>query len=116
MPSLGLAMEILGPARAVYALFGQPGGKVADGRSVRSSEELASVAERFYRAMGAADRDTLRNLLSSEPCTLAIGTDPGEWWRGSEGILDIWCAQRAESGSFTLELRDAEAWTTGDFG
>jgi class 3 adenylate cyclase len=70
----------------------------------------------LYRAFGDADRETLQNFLSADPCTLAIGTDPSEWWRGSEEILRIWCAQREESGRLVLESTEVEAWESGEFG
>lgn len=85
-------------------------------RGVRLSEELASVALRFYRAFGDADHETLRNFLSSETCTLSIGTDPSEWWHGPEEILRIWCTQRSESGRFALDPSELEAWEAGEIG
>jgi len=65
--------------------------------SIVSSEELRAFMLRWYAAWEAWDFETLKEMLSTDPCFLSIGTDPAEWW-GGEDLLALWKIQAREIG------------------
>ena len=69
---------------------------------VVSSEELRSFLLRLYSVCEALEFDALRKMFSTGRHVLVIGTDPNEWWTGSDG-LDLWIIQTRELGGFRIE-------------
>src|SRR2546423_15527889 len=61
------------------------------------SEELRSFLLRLYSAWGTQDFEALREMVSTGAHLLAIGTDPNEWWTGSD-VLEVWILQTREAG------------------
>ncbi|HEX7270909.1 MAG TPA: nuclear transport factor 2 family protein [Casimicrobiaceae bacterium] len=61
------------------------------------NEELRAFMVRWYAAWQGWDFETLKEMMSADPCFLSIGTDPGEWW-GGEDFLSIWKIQAREMG------------------
>jgi ketosteroid isomerase-like protein len=83
---------------------------------VERSEEIRRVIDRYTRAIADADAESALGRLSEHPGTLIVGTDPGEWWRGSE-IRAIWGRQIEElRGVFFVRADEIEAWEHGNVG
>src|SRR5437763_6785220 len=79
------------------------------------SEELRALLLRLYSAMEAQDVETLREMFSTSAHALAIGTDPNEWWTGSDG-LEVWIVQIREAGGFRFKARKPTAYCVGNVG
>ena len=79
------------------------------------SEELRSLLLRLYSAMEVQDVETLREMFSTGAHALAIGTDPNEWWTGSEA-LEVWIVQIREAGGFRFQARKPVAYCVGPVG
>src|SRR6266704_2677343 len=79
------------------------------------SEELRSLLLRLYSAMQAQDVETLREMFSTSAHALAIGTDPSEWWTGSDA-LEVWSVQIREAGGFRFQSSRPTAYCVGPVG
>jgi class 3 adenylate cyclase len=80
------------------------------------SEELRAFMLRWYVAWQAWDFDTLKEMMSTDPSFLSIGTDPEEWW-GGEDLLALWKIQAKEIGD--VKVRPSPrltAYTCGNVG
>jgi class 3 adenylate cyclase len=79
------------------------------------SEEIRRVIERWTAAIAKGDAESALGRLSDDPGTLIIGTDPAEWWRGSE-TRAIWARQIDELGPFPVTATEIDAWEEGTVG
>lgn len=80
------------------------------------SEEIRRIIDRYTRAIADADAESALGRLSEHPGTLIVGTDPAEWWRGSE-IRAVWGRQIEElRGAFFVRADEIEAWEEGSVG
>ncbi len=64
---------------------------------MQESSELRDWMQRMYRAMTDGDRAWLEEALCESEATVAIGTDPGEWWEGG-GLVRSKMAAQLEAG------------------
>jgi len=77
---------------------------------VQPSEEIRRIVERWTKAIAEGDAETVLARLSEHPGALIIGTDPAEWWRGTEAHA-VWGRQIEEIGSsFRVSSDEIEAW------
>jgi hypothetical protein len=51
-------------------------------------EELRSFLLRLCSVVKAQEFEALREMLSTGAHALAIGTDPNEWWTGSDAMAE----------------------------
>jgi hypothetical protein len=65
--------------------------------------------------MEAQDVDALREMFSTGAHALAIGTDPNEWWTGSDG-LGVWIVQIREASGFRFQASKPTAYCVGPVG
>ena len=79
------------------------------------SEELRSFLLRLYSVLEAQEVGALREMFSTGAHALVIGTDPNEWWTGSDG-LDVWIVQIREAGGFRFEASRPTAYCCGNVG
>src|SRR5205823_8666146 len=79
------------------------------------SEELRSFLLRLYSVLEAQEVGALREMFSTGAHALVIGTDPNEWWTGSDG-LDVWIVQIREAGGFRFEASRPTADCCGNGG
>jgi SnoaL-like protein len=79
------------------------------------SEELRQFMLRFYSAWGTRDFEALGEMLSTEAHLLAIGSDPNEWWNGSD-VLEVWIQQTREASGFHFEPGRLTAYCAGNVG
>jgi class 3 adenylate cyclase len=82
---------------------------------VEPSEEIRRVIERWTMANAQGDDPALLARISNHPGTLMIGTDPEEWWRGSEALA-IWTRQLEELGPCPVRVVEIDAWEEGTVG
>ena len=84
---------------------------------MQESQELRGVIEGMYAAMMEGNADWVAQALSDSDVTLAIGSDPGEWWEGGPTVRRMWAAQlQAGLGGAKLEPRRLRAYEEGDVG
>ena len=79
------------------------------------SEEICRVIERWTRAIAEGDNEAALGRLSEHPGVLITGTDPGEWWHGTESRA-VWARQMEELGPFPVTAVETEAWEEGSVG
>jgi class 3 adenylate cyclase len=79
------------------------------------SEELRSLLLRLYATWEALDFDALREMVSAQSHALVVGTDPTEWWSGSNG-LEMWLMQVQELGPVTIRSAGPVAYCCGTVG
>lgn len=84
---------------------------------MRESRELRELYIRLCEAYASGDTGFIERLFSHEAGSLNIGTDPREWWMGSERIHQAWKAQFEALGArVPLVAGDPRAWQEGSVG
>ena len=82
---------------------------------MEQSQEIRRVVERWTRAIAEGDIDCLARL-SEHPGVLIVGTDPAEWWRGTE-TREVWGRQiEVLRGVFSVRADEIDAWEEGTVG
>jgi hypothetical protein len=74
------------------------------------STEVRNAVLRLYESMGTGDVCAIERLFSCESGTLAIGTDPNEWWAGRDAIVEAFKAQLQGSGTIVCRLSRGLRW------
>jgi class 3 adenylate cyclase len=83
---------------------------------VERSEEIRRVVERLERAISDGDAESVLGRLSTDPGLLVIGSDPAEWWLGSDARR-VWARQLEEfQDAFQVTVNEIEAWEEGNVG
>jgi adenylate cyclase len=82
---------------------------------MESSDEIRRIVERWMRAISEHDSESSLGRVSEHPGTLMIGTDPEEWFHGSDARA-IWARQLEELDSFSVVGTEIEAWEEGTVG
>jgi class 3 adenylate cyclase len=85
--------------------------------AVVPSEEIRAAYLRLWRAWQTRDRAAVEDLTSFEAYTAWIGSDPREWWHGTDGVAAI-VAHLDELPPYRLEIdaADVVAYACGDTG
>ncbi len=79
--------------------------------------ELRELTRRFYEAVARGDDAFLKRLVSRREGALFIGTDPDEWWEGSESFLGALRAQaEALGGNLQIVPGQLHAYREGTLG
>ena len=78
------------------------------------SGEIENVVLRLYDALAAKDLDAFGARFSDG--TLAIGTDPTEWWTDNRELQEVLRRQSEEVGGFQFTPGDMQAWAEGTVG
>ncbi len=79
--------------------------------------ELRELTRRFYEAVARGDDGFLKRLVSRREGVLFIGTDPDEWWEGSESFLRAMRAQaEALGGNLQIVPGQLQAYREGTLG
>lgn len=72
---------------------------------------------RALRAYAVADKDTLANLMSTDPALRVLGFDVDEWWVGRDEFLKVRDIQQDEIGGIDeMPIETVEAFEDGPFG
>ena len=84
---------------------------------MQESTELRAWLESMYHAMAKADLDWLKAAVSPGDATVAIGSDPAEWWEGGTVVQEKLAAQfEAGVGGARFEPTRLRAYEEGDVG
>lgn len=84
---------------------------------MRESKELRDLYLRLCEAQASGDIAFVERLFSRQTGVLAIGTDPSEWWAGSDRWLQALKAQaEALGGGIPLVAGDPLAYEEGTVG
>src|SRR5262245_40762228 len=78
--------------------------------------ELVALLRRYYAASAHGDTHFLDQLIARQPGALVIGTDPDEWWRGGDQIIQTWTAAWQQRGGLPVEESQPEAFRAGEVG
>ena len=117
-PNEGLAIDVrknssIADVTTVHALrLATPSRRLPH---VEESEEIRRIVERWMTAISAGDAETALERFSTHSRAVIIGTDPDEWWHGSEARA-IWGRQIEELDSFMVTGDEIEAWDEGSVG
>ena len=82
------------------------------------NSDLASQVRRMYDIFNTGDASVINEIVSSEENSLGIGTDPREWWSGSDAFREAWNTQPAEmhAAGLRFEPGNIQAFTEGSVG
>jgi ketosteroid isomerase-like protein len=83
---------------------------------MQRSQELIDWLTEFYRAGNGSELDTINRMLSTSDGMLVLGTDPREWWEGSDKIRSMFAIQMQEMGSLPLTAGNPVAYVEGSMG
>jgi ketosteroid isomerase-like protein len=83
---------------------------------MRQSSELRELVLRTYAAVAGGDMAFYDRHLSRREGVLIIGSDPNEWWAGSETIKRVFEAQQQETGGICVVGSDPLAYSEGNVG
>jgi adenylate cyclase len=87
---------------------------------MEEAPELVSLMERMLRNFDVHDGDAVVDAFSREPGSLAIGSDPDEWWEGYEALAALWRVQLQELAATglkpQLDIERLAAWKEGTVG
>ena len=83
--------------------------------AMKPNAEIQKQMSRFYQAVSTGDFENLERIVSHQPGSMWIGTDPSEWWEGPEAVIKAWQTQTAEMGGpVPIAGGDARAYQHGD--
>lgn len=84
---------------------------------MQESPELRDLYIRLCEATAAGDTAFIEQSFSRQPGTIAIGTDPAEWWSGYDTIVQIWKGQmEVMGGGMPMVAGDPQAYQEGSVG
>jgi class 3 adenylate cyclase len=86
--------------------------------TLEPSPELVAITRRRFAAWNARDVETFLNFCANEPWSVFIGSDPDEWWSGSETFRKIIAEQlpEFEEADVTADVGEAVAFSEGTVG
>jgi hypothetical protein len=84
--------------------------------SMKQSTELKDLMLRIYEALAKGDQAFFERYVSQEDSTLAVGTDPNEWWGSGATFTKVLGAQLQETGGFELVADAPRAYSEGVVG
>jgi len=82
---------------------------------IRPSPELAAIVERWVRAYGKGDGETMTNLLSADPALSFIGSDDNENWQ-DKALRQVLAGYIEEVPRFEWEPVDLRGFESGSVG
>jgi len=82
------------------------------------SADVATYLNRLYEQFNSGDVSAIGDYLSADSNVLGIGTDPREWWVGSEAVRSAWNTQLPEMHAAGIKFisGDVEAFSEGSVG
>jgi adenylate cyclase len=82
---------------------------------VERSSELKAVMLRLLKAVETHDVETIRAMIDVSDLTMVIGSDPREWYVGSEAV-ELLTVSTAHSRTYQYDIRHLEAFEAGSIG
>ena len=80
------------------------------------SDELRDLTLRFYEALNAGDLSFLERHISRQEGAVFVGTDPNEWWEGSDAFVEEMRAQSEAMGGMQIVPGQVQAYREGKVG
>jgi ketosteroid isomerase-like protein len=81
------------------------------------SDEITAVMQEFFRALRAGDAAAIEALIASGDDTLMIGSDPDEWWTGSQKVSSVFREQLQQmGGSVPFDVQQVDGHAAGSVG
>ena len=91
---------------------------VFKGADMERNSDLATQVQRMYDIFNTGDISAVDDFLSIDENVLGVGTDPREWWAGTDAFRAAWNTQPAEMHAAGLRFKpgDVQAFTEGSMG
>jgi hypothetical protein len=83
---------------------------------MEQSKELKDFYLRICEAISNGNDSFFENCFSKKDGTLAIGTDPKEWWNGYATITKMFKAQLEQMNGFQILANASSAYCDGPIG
>ena len=83
---------------------------------MQQSPELVDLVQRIYAALSNGDVSFFERHFSQQEGTLAIGTDPSEWWADYDTRMKVFRVQLEEMGNLTISTDGPQAYSEGSVG
>lgn len=84
---------------------------------MKHSYDLADLMLQLYKAISRGDFFFIDELISQNPGTLWIGSDPEEWWDDRNRLMRAWQNQVEElGGPMNIRSEGLHAYENGDIG
>lgn len=80
---------------------------------MKRSPDVERLIRESSEAMLRGDTKAVLDTTSKEPGVIMIGSDPNEWWRGHDAIVDA-LRSEVEDGDTSGEITEVEAYEEGD--
>ena len=80
------------------------------------SDELRDLTLRFYEALNDGDFSFLERYISRQEGAVFVGTDPNEWWEGSDAFVEEMRAQSEAMGGMQAVPGQLQAYHEGNVG
>src|SRR3712207_4489197 len=71
---------------------------------MEQSDELRDLTLRFYEATASGDLSFVERYVSRQEGAVFVGTDPNEWWEGSEAFVEAMRSQAEARGGDGLQI------------
>jgi hypothetical protein len=84
---------------------------IRGGSPMNPSQEGKQAITALYEAIGTADIAAIDRLFSDHAATLIIGSDPEEWWKGHNDIIEAFSDQLQHFGTRQIVPGDLEAYS-----
>jgi hypothetical protein len=85
---------------------------------MQRSAEVKAYVERMWEQFNTGNIETIDEYVSADHNILGIGTDPREWWAGSDALRSAWKSQIPEMRAAGMKFKsgDVEAFSEGSVG
>ena len=80
------------------------------------SDELRDLTLRFYEALNDGDFSFIDRHISRQEGAVFVGTDPNEWWEGTEAFVEEMRAQSEAMGGMQIVSGELQAYREGSVG
>ncbi len=80
------------------------------------SEELRDLTLRFYKALNDGDLSFIERHISRREKAVFVGTDPNEWWEGSDAFVEEMRTQSEAMGGMQIVPGRVQAYREGTVG
>jgi hypothetical protein len=75
--------------------------------------EVEGLILEIYSTIRSGQPAGLDALIAAGEATLAVGTDPREWWTGQEAVLAAFRGQLEAAGGLPIEAGGPAGWREG---
>lgn len=83
---------------------------------MQQSNGVRQTMEERIAAFARGDMATVRRLWAHDPALTMIGTDPGEYSRGIDDVVQVWRSPEEGEPPIKLTLNELNAYEQGDVG